>query len=365
MDLSAEIRGIVSDSLEQTSETVFITDAGGVIIYANPAFERLSGRAVPEALGKNAVILKSDEHPEAFYTGIWDTISSGKEWAGRFISRHKNGTKYISAARISPVRNGKGAITHYLALCRDITGEAELEERRTQSLKLDSLGLLAGQLSHDFNNLLTIVIGSIEVIIEDMPAQSVSLKLAQGILQASKESAGFIKQLLIFARRQEYAPKVAELNAVIGEAKEQLEGLSGPLHKLDYRLAPEPARVNAEPEQLKQALINLVMNAREAMPSGGTIKIATHNQCVKNGGAAGIKAGDYAVMEVSDTGHGIPPEAMEHIFEPFFTTKPKGKGAGLGLSAVYGIVKQHKGELVAESRPGRGAVFRIYLPKAA
>jgi PAS domain S-box-containing protein len=365
MKLTPEIRGIVLDALEQAQEAFFITDAKVVIVYAKPAFERLFGCAVREALGKNAGTLKSGEHPDEFYAGIWETISSGREWTGRFVSRHKNGAKCISAASISPVRNGEGAITNYRGLLRDITGEAELEERLTQSRKLDALGLLAGQLSHDFNNLLTIVIGSIEVIIEDLPAQSVNIKLAQGILQASKESVGLLRQLLIFARRQGHAPNLAALNAVIGEAKKELDRLSGPLHKLEYSLAPELARVNMEPEQFKQALINLVKNARDAMPSGGTIKIATHNQCVQKGGAAGIKAGDYAVMEVSDAGIGIPPEAMEHLFEPFFTTKPKGKGAGLGLSSVYGIIKQHKGEIIAESRPGEGAVFKIYLPKAA
>lgn len=365
MEPSTEIRGILLDALQQTSETFFLTDAKGMIVYANPAFERFAGCAAGEALGKSAGILKSGEQPEDFYSGILKTISSGKEWAGRFVSRHKDGNRAVSAVRVYPVRNGKGVITHYLARGRDITREAGLEERLARSRKLEAMGLLAGQLSHDFNNLLTIIIGSIEVIMEDMPAQSVNMKLAQGMLQAARESAELIKQLLVFARRQEYTPKIAVPNDAITEAKARLDRLPGPLYELDCRLDPGLARVNLEPEQFTQALIKLVMNARDAMPAGGTIRIATYNQCVQEGCESGVKAGDYAVVEVSDNGPGMPPEALEHLFEPFFSTKPKGKGAGLGLPAVYGIIKQHKGELIVGGKPGSGPVFRIYLPKAA
>lgn len=354
----------VFDALEQTTETFFITDTAGIIVYANPAFENLTGYTLQEAIGKNANILKSGEHSSDFYSNLWSTIKAGREWTGSFINKRKDGTKYTSSARISPVRNGKGEVTHFLAIRHDVTRETALEEQLMQSQKMEALGLLAGQLSHDFNNLLTIIIGSMELIMEDLPKASVSMKLTQGILQTSKESANLIKQLLIFARRQEYAPKVVNLNDIIKETQILMDRLLGPAVKMEYSLAQDLVEVNMEPDQFKQTLINLVINAKDAMPSGGSIKINTFNQSLDKAPGPEMNPGNYAVVEISDTGQGIPHNVIDHIFEPFFTTKPKGKGTGLGLSAVYGIIKQHKGTIVVESTPGAGTVFRIHLPKA-
>jgi PAS domain S-box-containing protein len=362
MEFTPEIRGLVFDSLEQASETFFITDAEGVIVYANPAFERLTGCAIADAVGKNARILKSGEHPAEFYAGIRETLAAGKEWSGRLVNRHKDGTKYVAAARISPVKNG-GSGRHSLAVMHDITGEAALQEKLLESRKMEALGLLAGQLSHDFNNVLTIIIGSMELVMEDIPPNSVVMKLAQGILQASKNSAELIKQLLIFSGRRDSTPEIVDLNKTISGIREQLDRLPGP-GTIEYILAPGLALVDIEAEQFKQALTNIVLNAKEAMPSGGKITITTHNRAVPTGCPSGIAAGEYAVVEVSDTGPGISREAVGHLFEPFFTTKPKSKGAGLGLSVVYGIIKQHNGEILAGSGISQGAVFKIYLPKA-
>ena len=365
MELTPEICRTVLDALGQTTETFFVTDATGIIVYANPAFERLTGYTIPESIGKNANILKSGEHSPDFYAEMWSCIKAGREWTGRFINRRKDGIKYTSAARISPVRNGAGGITHFLSILHDVTKEMTREEQLMQSRKMTALELLAGQLSHDFNNRLAIIIGSIELVIEDLPKGSVSMKLAQGILQTSKASANLIKQLLIFASRQDYSPKITNLNGIINETGILLDSLPGAGVTIEYNLARDLAQVNMEPGQFKQALINLVTNAKDAMPSGGSIKISTFNQSIAQPDRPGIKPGDYTVMEISDTGPGIPAGTIGHIFEPFFTTKPKGKGAGLGLSIVYGIIKRHKGWIAVESEPGTGAVFRIYLPKAA
>ncbi len=364
MELAPKLYRTVFNALEKTTETFLITDAAGIIVYANPAFEGLTGYTIQEAIGRNASILKSGEHSREFYAEMWTTIKAGREWTGRFVNKRKDGTKYTAATRISPVQNDDGEITHFLAIRHDITRETSLEEQLMQSQKMEALGLLAGQLSHDFNNLLTIIIGSMELVMEDLPKESVSMKLSQGILQSSKASANLIKQLLIFARRQEYSPKIVNLNDIIKETQILLDRLLGTGVKLGYDLAPDLIQVNMEPEQFKQALMNLVINAKDAMPSGGSIKITTYNQTLNKAPGPEMKPGDYAVVEISDTGMGIPPGAIDHIFEPFFTTKPKGKGTGLGLSAVYGIIKQHRGAIVVESKPGAGAVFRIHLPKA-
>ena len=196
MELDPQTCRIIIDALEQTSEAFFITDAAGIIVYANPGFERLTGYTVQEAVGKNAGILKSGENSDEFYANMWTTIKAGKEWTGRFINKRKDGTRGVDETRIAPIRDASGNLSHFLALRHDITKEAALEEQLMQSQKLEALGLLAGQLSHDFNNLLTIIIGSMELIMDELPKESAGMKLAQGILKTSKESANLIKQLI-------------------------------------------------------------------------------------------------------------------------------------------------------------------------
>ncbi|MBU2573854.1 MAG: PAS domain S-box protein [Elusimicrobia bacterium] len=390
MELTAETCALVFAALEQTSDTIFITDAEGKIVYANPYFEKLTGYKISEAIGKNANILKSGGHTKEFYAQMWNTIKNGKSWSGRFMNKRKDGAPYTEKVRISPVRDAKGAITHFISVRHDITRELALESQLTQGQKMEALGLLAGQLSHDFNNLLTIIIGSMELVKEDLKEGATGMKLAEDILKTSKESANLIKQLLIFARCQDAAPSVVNpvrdtgcfapktggikppaeafsngvnLNGAIKEAEILLDRLPGRNIKVEFELAPDLYQVIMDPEQFKQALMNLAINARDAMPQGGTIKISAFNFSAAPGGAPPLAPGQYAAVEVSDSGAGIPPEIMDHIFEPFFTTKPRCKGAGLGLALVYGIIKQHKGEILARSNPGKGAVFTIYLPK--
>ena len=365
MELDPKTCRIVIDALDQASEAFVITDAAGSIVYANPGLERLTGYTVQEALGKNAGFKKSGENSDKFYADMWAAIKAGKEWTGRFINKRKDGRVGVDETRISPVRDANGTLSHFLALRYDITREAALQEQLIQSQKMEALGLLAGQLSHDFNNLLTIIIGSMELVMEELPKESAGMKLAQGILKTSKESANLIKQLLIFARRQEAEPVLVNLNDIIAETRVLLDRLLGVNIKMEYSFAPDLVEVNMTPEQFKQVLINLVINAKDAMPAGGVIKIRTFNQPAPKSAAHAAKAAEYAAVEISDTGPGIPPGIREHIFEPFFTTKPKGKGTGLGLSTVYGIIQQHKGDILLESAPGKGAAFTIRIPKAA
>ncbi|OGR41747.1 MAG: hypothetical protein A2X35_12805 [Elusimicrobia bacterium GWA2_61_42] len=353
--------GILLGAIEQTCETFFLTDAEGVILYVNPAFERLTGYGREEVLGGKPSLLKSGEHPAEFYREMWETIKAGRRWSGRLVNRRKDGTPYTEEVRICPIKSPDGKIKYFLALRHDIARESQLESQLAQSQKMESMGLLAGQMAHDFNNLLTIIIGSMELISEDLKAGSVARKLSGEILRSSKESANLIKQLMVFARRQEFKPVLTTLNEPIRELKVLMDSLLGKGISVAYSLDEAPYRVKIEPDQFKQVIMNLAVNAKDAMKDSGGILIRTFNA-----GPAGLPpslpAGKYAAFELADTGPGIPKDVLPRIFEPFYTTKPKGKGTGLGLSTVYGIVSQSNGYIFAGNRPQGGAVFTAYFP---
>jgi len=361
MEKNPAIVSLIMRALRQTCEVFYLTDAEGTIVYVNPAFERLTGYSCEEVIGKTARVLKSGEHSLEFYKAMWATLKSGNPWRGRLVNRRKDGSTYLDEQRICPIRDEAGRVTHFLSIRHDITRERQLEEQLNHSQKMESLGLLAGQLSHDFNNLLTIIIGSMELIGEDLKPDTVGHKLASEILRSSKESADLIKQLLIFARRQESNPVEISLNEPIKEMKMLLDNLLGHNIATAYSLDESLSKTKLEPEQLKQAVMNMAVNSRDAMNGAGAIMIKTYNSGPE-GLPPGIPARAYCVLEFSDTGPGIPKELLPRIFEPFFTTKPKGKGTGLGLSSVYGIVASSGGELRVENRSSGGAVFTLYFP---
>jgi PAS domain S-box-containing protein len=363
MLMTTETCEMLLEAIEQTRETIFITDPDGVILYANRAFEEFTGYSCEEAIGKKASLLKSGEHTPEFYRELWTTIKAGRPWSGRIVNRRKDGTHYTEEVRISPITAPGGEIKHFLALRHDITRETRLEAQLAQSQKMESMGLLAGEIAHDFNNLLTIIIGSMELIGEDLKTDSVGFRLITEVLRSAKESAGLINQLLIFARRQEANPVLTTLNEPVRELKILLDSLLGKNITVAYSLADGLDKIKLEPEHFKQALMNLAINARDAMNNSGGIRIRTFN-AGPDGLPPALPAGRYAVFEIADTGPGIPKEALPRIFEPFYTTKPKGKGTGLGLSTVYGIVHQGKGQIFADNRPEGGAVFTIYFPSA-
>ena len=363
MEVSTETGASLLEAIEQTEETFFLTAPDGTILYVNPAFERLCGYAREEVLGKKPSILKSGEHPPEFYKEMWDTLNGGKPWSGRLVNRRKDGTLYTEEVRISPITGPGGKIKSFLAVRHDIAREVQLEAQLSHSQKMESMGLLAGQIAHDFNNLLTIVIGSMELIAEDLKPGSVSLKLATETLRSSRESASLIKQLLIFARRQDTSPVATPLNEPVREMKILFESLLGCNIRVVYSLEENLLQVRLEPEHFKQAIMNLAVNARDAMNGTGGILIRTFN-AGPDGLPSSLPAGRYAAFELSDTGPGIPKAVLPRIFEPFFTTKPKGRGTGLGLSTVYGIVHQNNGRIFAANRREGGAVFTIYFPAA-
>jgi two-component system, cell cycle sensor histidine kinase and response regulator CckA len=359
----------LSLAIEQSADTVLITDREGIIQYVNPAFETLTGYLRQDAIGKTPRILKSGEHGPEVYQELWKAVLSGNIFRGILVNRKKNGEVFCVEQSISPVLDETGTITHFISNGRDLTERLRLEAHLLQAQKMDSIGRLAGGVAHDFNNLLTIITSYSELALDSVtPGSNIESKLKE-ILSAARRAAQLTRQLLAFSRKQPQALRVVDLNLVIAEISQSLHRLIG--EDIELTVSPQSGvnQVRIDPIQIEQILLNLAANARDAMPQGGHLTIETSTahlddnyvQCK----AAVVPTGRYALISVTDTGSGIAPNHLPHIFEPFYTTKPSGEGTGLGLATVYGIVKQNRGFIWAYSEVGVGTVFKIYLPSVA
>jgi two-component system, cell cycle sensor histidine kinase and response regulator CckA len=356
----------LSRAVEQSADSVMVTNRSGIIEYVNPAFEALTGYSAAEACGNTPGILKSGEQAPEFYQAMWKTVLSGNVFRGILANRKKNGDLYYVEENICPVRDGEGRITHFIYNGRDLTDRVRLEAELRQAQKMDAVGRLAGGVAHDFNNLLTIITSYSELALDAVPQSSPLEAKLKEILQAARRAAELTRQLLAFSRKQPQALRVADLNQVITDIGKTLPRLIGEDIKFTFTRGAGLGKVRVDPVQIEQILMNLAANARDAMPRGGHLRVETSDMTLDQPYAdqkkAMIPLGRYALITVSDDGPGIPAEHLPHIFEPFFTTKPLGEGTGLGLATVYGIVKQNRGFIWAYSEPGMGTVFKVYLP---
>ncbi|PYX49722.1 MAG: hypothetical protein DMG79_07850 [Acidobacteria bacterium] len=359
----------LSRAVEQSADTVMVTNHHGIIEYVNPAFETLTGYKREDVYGKTPRILKSGQQGPEIYKEMWNTMLAGNAYRGILVNRKKNGELYYLEESICPVRDGEGHITHFIANGRDLTERMRMQAHLLQAQKMDAIGNLAGGIAHDFNNLLTIITSYAELSLDAVPHDSPLESKIQEILLAARRAAELTRQLLGFSRKQPQALRVADLNQVITRIANTLPRLIGEDIQFTFNRGEGLGAVRVDPLQIEQILMNLASNARDAMPQGGHLRIETSDerlddayvQCKK----AVIPIGRYALITVSDDGAGIPTEHLPHIFEPFYTTKPSGKGTGLGLATVYGIVKQNKGYIWAYSEAAMGTVFKIYLPCVA
>jgi two-component system, cell cycle sensor histidine kinase and response regulator CckA len=352
-------------AIEQAGEAIVMTDAAGVIQFVNPAFERTTGYSREEAVGKTPRILKSVEQDELFYRDLWDTISGGRIWAGRMVNKRKDGTLYTEESTISPVRDESGRVVNYVAVQRNITEQLRLADQYQQAQKMEAVGLLAGGVAHDYNNMLSVILGYTDLALAKVdPAGSVHADLEE-IYKAAVRSVDITRQLLTFARKQTISPVVLDLNQAVQSTLKMLGRLIGEDIKLAWHPGPGLHPIRMDPAQIDQILANLCINARDAISDVGYIIIETKNvgidddYCAQN---VDFEPGEFILLAVSDDGGGMDSETLEHIFEPFFTTKAVGKGTGLGLSTVYGIVRQNNGFINVYSEPGNGTTFKIYLP---
>ncbi len=352
-------------AMDYSSDTILITDPKGSIIYVNSAFEKITGYSYEEALETNPNILKSGKHDKAFYKELWETISNGKIWSGRLINLKKNGEQYTEEASISPVFSNKGEIVNYVAVKRDITEKLKLESQLQQAHKLESIGTLAGGIAHDFNNILFPIVGHSEMLLEDIPEYSPFRGGVNAIFQSALRAKDLVKQILTFSRQEDSDLKLMKIQPIIKEALRLIRSTIPTTIEIKQDIQTDCGLIKADPTQIHQVIMNLATNAYHAMEdSGGELKINLKEielgeYDVLN---SDMETGTYACLTIADTGIGMDNDLTHKIFDPFFTTKEQGKGTGMGLSVVHGIVKHAGGSIQFYSNPGKGAEFNIYFP---
>jgi PAS domain S-box-containing protein len=337
------------------------------ILYVSPAYEVVFGRTTSglyedATSWMEAVVPEDLPAAEAFFA----KSLRGEQAEAEYRIRRPDGRVRWLWVQAFPVRDEAGRFHRITGLAVDTTDRKSLDQQLRQSQKMEAIGRLAGGVAHDFNNLLGVIMGYSEGALRILPADHAVRPKIDQVLKATERAAGVTRQLLLFSRKQVATPRVIDLGAVVGEMEKMLRTLIGEDVQLAFMRAPGLGRIRADTGEIEQVIMNLVVNARDAMPSGGRITIETANENLDAPLASDlseIAAGRYVRLVVTDDGPGIPKDIQLYIFEPFFTTKETGKGTGLGLSTVYGIVKQAGGQIVLYSEPGHGASFRIYFPR--
>jgi two-component system cell cycle sensor histidine kinase/response regulator CckA len=357
-------------AIQAVSGGIVITDPNlpdNPIIYVSSGFERLTGYSAKEVVGLNCRFLQGEESDPAAIQEIRGAIQKGEPCTVELQNCRKDGTPFWNKLSISPVFGDDGKLTHFVGVQMDVTAQHRLEEQLRQSQKMEAIGRLAGGVAHDFNNLLTVINGYTELLLQDPDVQGndSQREALAAILDAGHRAAALTAQLLAFGRKTMIEPKLLDLNRVVETSGKMLRRLIVADVRIDFELNPEPTIVKIDPGQLNQLLMNLALNAGDAMPDGGVLTIATRNIQFPGELSAipeGCQPGRYVQLTVTDTGDGMSEEIRRQIFEPFFTTKELGKGTGLGLATAYGIVSQAGGSIAVETGVGDGTTFRILLP---
>jgi two-component system, cell cycle sensor histidine kinase and response regulator CckA len=356
----------LSRAVEQSPVSVVITDTAGRIEYVNPKVAEVTGYSTEELVGESTRIFKSGNMEKEVYRELWSTITSGREWHGELHNRKKSGELFWESGSISAIKNSAGSITHFVAVKEDVTERKRSIDQLRQVQKMEAVGQLAGGIAHDFNNLLTVINGYSTLLIRGLESGSPMRKEAEQILRAGERAADLTRQLLTFSRRQILEPRVLNINNQMKCVEKMLGRLIGEHLTLVTKLPDDVGFIKIDPGQLEQVVMNLVVNARDASDTGGVITVETANCELDDEFTLlhpGSVVGSYVRISVSDQGQGMTEEVKRRLFEPFFTTKEMGRGTGLGLATVYGIVKQSSGYIDVISAPNEGACFNIYLPR--
>jgi two-component system, cell cycle sensor histidine kinase and response regulator CckA len=358
-------------AIESLVQGLCITDparADNPIVYVNDSFLRITGYTREEAVGRNCRFLQGPNTAPEAVEQIRSAIREQRSCMVELLNYRKDGTPFWNSLSISPIRDVADQVAHFVGVLTDISPFKHLLQQFHQAQKMQAVGQLAGGVAHDFNNLLTIISGYSEMLLSMLTSNDPKREAIKAISEAGERAAGLTRQLLAFSRQAVLEPKVLELNDIVKETGKLLRRMIGEDIVFTTVLDPNISRIKVDPGQIGQVLMNLAVNARDAMPRGGKLTIETSNIELDQEYAdqhSDCKPGHYVRMAVSDNGCGMTPELQSHIFEPFFTTKGPGEGTGLGLATVYGIIKQSGGTINLYSEPEYGTTFKIYLPAVA
>jgi two-component system, cell cycle sensor histidine kinase and response regulator CckA len=342
----------------------FLADLDGQVIEANPAFRAIVGLRADEPLPRLDAFVAA---PAALVSLMQAIEAGGRLELSELALRSMGGRDLMALVNAAAVFDAEGKRCGMRGELIDTTERRRLEERLAQAHKMEAAGKLAGGIAHDFNNILTAILGYSNLLADELPPQGAAREDIEGIRKAAGRATNLTRQLLAFSRRQPFSPRTLDLNAAVQDTERLLRRILPEDVILSLSLSRAAASVVADPAQIEQVLLNLAFNARDAMPTGGELRISTRVAAVETPRVVGLDSlapGSYIVLCVDDTGAGIEPAILDKVFEPFFTTKPKERGTGLGLSSVYGIARQLGGAVGVVSEPGKGAAFSVWIPRA-
>ncbi len=353
--------------VEQSTESITITDVNGAILYVNATFEAITGYAQDEVIGKAPDFFRSEKHDDEFYQKLKTTISAGSKWEGQITSYRKDGSLFDVEAIIYPIRDVFGKVVNYVLMGRDITQEMAIEKQMRQTQKMNAIGELAGGVSHDFNNILTAILGYVALCMNSVEEDGKVYGYLKEIVKAGDRASKLVRQILTFSRQEELDFHSVSLQSVITDSLSLVQTTMKPSIKLEVDVDDLCGPILGDTTQIQQVIVNLCTNAVHALGEDeGLLNVSLklvellgkkHDEQVVD-----LAPGLYACITISDTGCGMLPETMERIFEPYYTTKKKGEGTGFGLSIVHGIVRKHRGYITVESEQGKGSSFILYLP---
>jgi len=355
-------------AIKDSSLAMMLTDTEGSIQSINPAFTSITGYSEEEVMGKNPRMLSSGRESAQFYRKMWGTIKGGETWSGTLVNRHKDGGNYSAHATISPVRDSLGRVTHFILMAFDNTEREQLERQLSRSQRLESVGHIATGVVHDLNNMLAPIMLSTGLLYKHVARNPEALDHLKVMESAAARGASVLRQVLTFARGADGTKAILKPKAILAEIVSLAESTFPRNISVSSSLGEGVGNIEADPVQIHQVLLNLAVNARDAMLEGGTLRFYAVNTHICETEASrqmiAVNPGPFVRFGVADSGHGIPQSVIEHIFEPFYTTKARDKGTGLGLSTAYGIVRKLGGSFEVVTKEGQGTDFQVIIPLA-
>jgi PAS domain S-box-containing protein len=348
-----------AQAIEACGDGIAILNERAEFVYMNRSHAQIFGyESTQELAGKSWQVLYSDDEAARFKQDVMPALARNTRWEGEAIGRRKDGSSFPQQVSLASLAEGG-----MVCVCRDLSERRKMEDQLRKKQRMESVGTLAGGIAHDFNNLLTVIIGYAQTLLAKVENDPALRSNVEHIVQSASRAASLTRQLLAFSRKQVLQPRILDLNLVVRDLERMLRPLVGDDITMIAQCAPNLGCVKADLSQIEQVIVNLVVNARDAMPRGGRLLLSTANQDLTEENGRDIPSGRYVVLSVSDNGIGMDPEVLSRIFEPFYTTKDVGKGTGLGLSTVYGTVEQSGGYVAVDSKPGKGTEFKIFLPR--